>query len=177
MSTSSAYPRLGFGRPVAWRRFLGILGLLAMGGCASAGQPTPADFERLQLEAHLARDHGALGDTIPVHYSLTNRGRGRVRACVSYEAGFNQLGTRSAPGSVLDSADRTCKRPPFELGPGEIFHWDGELHVLDVGPGMATLFTFVRIVDLSSCDAHGCDARSLIPGPLPFKVIEKSARS
>jgi hypothetical protein len=173
--------RLGLHRSLAGPGVLGVCILLALPvllvvpACTGARRQQIAVFERLGLDARLARDHGTVGEMIPVHYSLVNLGKRRVRACVSYEAGFNEIGTKARLGSVLDSANRACRKPPFELGPGEIFQWDGEIQVLDVGPGRATLWTFVRVVDLASCDAHGCDARSLIPGPLSLRVVERRA--
>ena len=184
MSIPPARPRLGYGnflaRLASFGRascFAGLACLpLALGSCSSHRSMTIAAFERLHLEARLGRSHGAVGEMIPVRYSLLNLGRRGVRACVSYEAGFNEIGTRSALGSVLDSGGQTCKKPPFELGPGQTFEWDSQVQLLDIGPGMATLWTFVRIVDLASCGPHGCDARSLIPLPLSLKIVERRAQ-
>ena len=162
---------------VAALPLLAILAVLAgvgLGGCSSHHM-TIAAFERLRLEARLGRTHGVVGDMIPVRYSLLNLGRRGVRGCISYEAGFHEIGTRSEMGSVLDSGGGTCKKPPFELGPGHVFEWDGAIQLRDVGPGPATLWTFVRVVDLASCGPHGCDARSLIPGPLSLRVVERRA--
>ena len=135
-----------------------VLLLLVVGmstGCASRasrsslwappGETYPDDPFRLEVK--ISRSEVAVGESLTMHYILTNTTAHAVAACADGWGDFHVLGTRRDKGQASISLDAVRPNMVFRVPPHASMVWQAEIVIPDVGTGPASIRGTLR----SSC--------------------------
>ena len=111
----------------------------------------------------------AVGQYLPLHFTLTNTGRIPIDACIGLARQYSIV-SDSRTVELKHLVDHPICSGRFQLQNGEHIAWDEEFKIPELMVGQTRIAAAIQIVNPRDCDKYGCYDTMLDVSPIAIEV-------